>query len=171
MFCSFCGSQMFEGDSVCAACGRDNALEVNIPAVDEVAGAEQVAYEKVAPVLEEAPKVQTEDSLSCGITSLVWGVLSALMSFGGLFLAMSAEGAVAGIIMSVISKKKAKLAKAYAGTVGAALGKGADVAGTFGLIASIYVLVTYAIVITTLVFFYIFYFIILMIVALATSGV
>jgi hypothetical protein len=33
MFCSFCGSQIFEGDSVCAACGRDNAPEVNIPAI------------------------------------------------------------------------------------------------------------------------------------------
>ena len=171
MYCNFCNSQLPEGVAVCAVCGHDNAPVSSTPTVDTVPVAEQENYvhEAPAPAPEQKPK-KAEDSLSSGISALVWGTLSALMSFGGLFFAMSPMVAIAGIIMSVISKKKAKLAKAYEGTVGAALAKGADAASTFALIASIYTLVMYVVVVALLIFFYVLYFIILMVALSSSAG-
>ena len=186
MYCNFCNSQLPEGVFVCAVCGHDNTPVQSAPVahepeaytsvVVETPVIEETAYEpEEASAFVEAPKAKakakkTDDPLSNGITALVWGALSALMSFGGLFFAMSPYVAIAGIIMSLVSKKKAKLAKAFSGTVGASLAKGADAASTFGLIASIYTLVMYFVVIAILIFIYVLYFFLIMIGVMASSG-
>ncbi len=171
MYCNFCNSQLPDGVTVCAVCGHDNAPVSSAPTVGTAPVAEEIryTYEAPAPVPEQKPK-KADDSLSSGISALVWGCLSALMSFGGLFLAMSFEGAIFGIIMSIISKSKAKAANAYPGTVGASLAKGAGAASTFGLIASIYVLVNLVIAMAILVFIYIIYFFIIFLSIAASSG-
>ena len=110
------------------------------------------------------------DPLSAGISALVWSVLSVIMSFGGLFLVMSFEGAIAGIIMAIVSKSKAKAAKAYEGTVGAVLAKVSSPLSTFALVASIYILVTFVILIATVIFIYLLYFIIMFIALVASTG-
>ncbi len=184
MYCSFCNSQLPDGVFVCAVCGHDNTPTTNVakeeaPAVEETLAveeapvAEETDYvpEETAPaVANEKKQKKAEDPLSAGITALVWGALSALMSFGGLFFAMSFECAIAGIVMALVSKSKAKALKAYEGTVGAALAKGAGALGMFGLIASIYVLVSLVILVAVLIFIYVLYFILMFVGIIASTG-
>ena len=174
MYCNFCNSQLPEGVHVCAVCGHDNA-PVATPAPDYVqaessaSAPQSTAYESAAPEVEAKP-AKKDDPLSSAVSALVWGCLSAIMSFGGLFRSLSFEGAIAGIIMAAMSKIKAKSAKACPGTTAAALAKGAGAASTFGLIASIYSLVNFIVVMAILFFFYFIYFILIFIAAFASSG-
>ena len=182
MYCNFCNSQLPDGVYVCAVCGHNNApttpndsepYAASEPYAPEVAETpvEKTEYEYEAPAAAPAPKAKKDtDPLSNGISALVWGCLSALMSFGGLFFAMNFECAIFGIVMAIVSKSKAKAAKAYKGTVGAALAKGAGAVSTFGLIASIYTLVMLVVTIALLVFFYLFYLLIMFIALYAGSG-
>lgn len=172
MYCNFCNSQLPEGVSVCAVCGHDNSPARTSPAVETATAAQtaSAAYEEAPAPVKETKSKKPVDPLASGISALVWGFLSAIMSFGGLFLAMSFEGAIFGIVMSIISKCKAKAAKAYPGTVGAALAKGAGAASTFGLIASIYVLVNLIIAWAIIIFVYVLYFGILFIALMASEG-
>ena len=187
MYCTFCNSQLPDGVFVCAVCGHDNTPKTNAyeeaaPVAEEATVAEETpvaeeteyAPEEAAPAPVKAKKVKApkkvEDPLSAGIGALVWGALSALMGFGGLFFAMSFECAIAGIVMALVSKSKAKALKAYEGTVGAALAKGAGALSMFGLIASIYVLVSLVILVAVVIFIYVLYFILMFVGIIASTG-
>lgn len=187
MYCTFCNSQLPDGVFVCAVCGHDNTPKTNAyeeaaPVAEEATVAEETpvaeeteyAPEESAPAPVKAKKVKAskkvEDPLSAGITALVWGALSALMSFGGLFFAMSFECAIAGIVMALVSKSKAKALKAYEGTVGATLAKVSSPLSTFALVASICSLVSLVILVAVLIFIYVFYFFIAILTAIFSNG-
>lgn len=184
MYCSFCNSQLPDGVFVCAVCGHDNTPTTNVakeeaPAVEETLAveeapvAEETDYvpEETAPAAaNEKKQKKAEDPLSAGITALVWGALSALMGFGGLFLATTFPGAIAGIIMALISKSKAKALKAYEGTVGATLAKVSGPLSTFALVASIYALIALVMIIAVVIFIYVIYFFIMILTVIFGSG-
>lgn len=164
MYCNFCNSQLPEGAYVCAVCGHNNTPAQSAPApaakqVNEAPAAKPAAPKNAAPVSAPAAKAKkAADPLSNGVSSFVWACLSVIMSFGGLFLSAGIITSMAGIAMAIISKIKAKGAKASTGTAGAAFASAAGAASTFGLIASICTLAWSIFLYALLVLYYIFIF-------------